>query len=129
MNGLKAEAQTGACACGAVIFRAKVLKRYGVCHCRTCRRWVGGPWMAVNAGTAPIIAGQVKVWDSSEHAERGSCKKCGAAVFFHRKATGVFFLALGLFDDQEGWERASEIFVDEQPDCYALVDGEKQAAA
>ncbi len=125
---MNAAPHTGACACGAVTFRASVEKRYGVCHCRTCRRWVGGPWMAANAGAAPEIAGPVKRWRSSEDAERGSCATCGGALFFHRFSTERYYLALGLFDDQDGWTRASEIFEEERPTAYAFLPSEGAAA-
>lgn len=126
---MTAAALSGACACGAVTLRATVEKRYGVCHCRTCRRWVGGPWMAVNAGAAPEIAGEIRRWRSSADAERGVCAACGGALFFHRFSTATMYLALGLFDDQSGWTRASEIFEDERPTSYALAPVAPGAAA
>ncbi len=108
--------RTGRCACGAVTFTAQAPCNYGACHCQMCRRWNGGPGLAVNCGTAVEIEGDVRIWNSSEWAERGFCAACGSALFYRLKGTGEHFMMLGAFDDQTGWEMTEQIFHDLKPD-------------
>ena len=113
---------TGRCACGAVTVRAKVPKTFGVCHCRTCRRWAGGVWMGVRTMAPPQIDGPIKIWDSSAFADRAFCEKCGTCIWHRPKMTNAPTLGLGLFDDQSGWTMNRQIFVEEQPEHYAFGD-------
>ncbi len=115
--------RSGRCACGDVRVVAEVTKTYGVCHCRTCRRWAGGVWMGVLAGKTAEIEGPVAVWKSSAWADRAHCKTCGTAIWHRLRATGDTTLGQGLFDDQEGWEMKREIFCNEKPDHYAFGSG------
>ncbi|HET7410304.1 MAG TPA: GFA family protein [Paracoccaceae bacterium] len=112
----------GGCACGAVRFTAEAPREYGVCHCETCRRWTGGPNLAVDCGSGVEIEGPVSVWNSSDWAERGSCARCGSPLFYRLKATGAHYLAVGAFDDQEGWEMTEQIFIDAKPAHFAFAN-------
>ena len=39
---------SGHCLCGAVkISASQASKSIGACHCGMCRRWTGGPWLAL----------------------------------------------------------------------------------
>ena len=40
----------GHCLCGCVRFTAPDIREIGVCHCGFCRRWGGGPLLAVHCG-------------------------------------------------------------------------------
>lgn len=113
---------TGGCACGAARFTADAPRGYGVCHCETCRRWTGGPMMAVDCGTAVTIDGPVTLWESSDWAERGHCSRCGSALFFRLKATGAHYMTVGAFDDQEGWRMAEQIWIDARPAHFAFAN-------
>ena len=112
--------RTGRCACGAVTIRARTPKTFGVCHCRTCRRWVGGVWMGVRCDGQPEVKGPVKVWTSSGIADRASCAECGSAIWHRARMSKATTLGLGLFDDQEGWTMVRQIFVEEQPEHYGF---------
>jgi len=114
------DTQTGRCACGAVTFSVKAPKTYGACHCEMCRRWTGGVWMGVVALAEPVVTGEVTRWTSSKIAERGFCARCGSSVWHRPKIGSMPTLGQGLFDDQTGWTRTREIFVDDQPDHYAF---------
>lgn len=116
---------SGHCACGAVTVDAQVAKTYGVCHCKTCRRWSGGVWMGVRAGTDAKIEGPVTIWKSSAWADRAHCQKCGTAVWHRFRPTGDTTLGQGLFDDQTGWTRGYEIFYDDKPDHYGFGEDAK----
>ena len=68
----------GNCLCGKVRISAKHVSTHaGACHCGMCRKWSGGPLMAVNCGTEISFEGteNISIYDSSEWAERGFCKK------------------------------------------------------
>jgi len=78
----------GSCLCGEVSFTAKnAIQSVGACHCGMCRKWGGGPLMAVDCGTDVTFEGEkyISVYDSSEWAERGFCKKCGSHLFYRLK--------------------------------------------
>ncbi|NIT13149.1 MAG: GFA family protein, partial [Candidatus Dadabacteria bacterium] len=49
-----------------------------------CRKWCGGPLMAVNCGTDVTFEGEdnITVYDSSSWAERGFCSGCGSHLFY-----------------------------------------------
>lgn len=106
---------TGACACGAVRFAAEAPTEYAVCHCEICRRWTSGAFFSVDCGGSVRVEGPVKVWDSSDRAERGSCERCASPLFFRVKETGEHSISLGAFDNQEGWTMTEQVFIDRKP--------------
>lgn len=110
---------TGRCACGAVTFCAKSTKSFGVCHCRMCRRWVGGVWMGVRVKDLHID-GSIKIWKSSKIADRANCEQCGSAIWHRARATKATTIGLGLFDDQSDWKMKRQIFIEEQPEHYCF---------
>lgn len=78
----------GGCLCGGVtvsIERAR--DDVGVCHCRMCRQWTSGPWMALQAPDARIEGETLCVYAATAFAERGFCSVCGAHIF-HRPKDG-----------------------------------------
>lgn len=113
----------GHCLCGAVQIGALVTKTFGACHCRMCRQWSGGLWMGVKTVGKPDITGPVSVHKSSIYADRGFCSKCGSAIWHRERVSGkkAITLALGLFEDQDGWTMTREIYADARPDHYALA--------
>ena len=113
---------TGACACGAVRFAVEAPTEYGVCHCTMCRRWTGGAFLAVDCGESVRMEGPVRVWNSSERAERGNCERCGSPLFFRVKETGAHFMAVGAFDDQEGWTMVDQIYIDRKPGHFEFAN-------
>jgi hypothetical protein len=114
----------GRCLCGAVTFNG--LGESGgayCCHCRDCARWNGGLAMAVDFSEGFRIEGPVRWYASSEHAERGSCAKCGSALFWRTRDGSMITAAVGAFDDQTlftGLER--HIFIDRKPAYYDFAD-------
>ncbi|WP_442512508.1 GFA family protein, partial [Novilysobacter longmucuonensis] len=38
----------GSCLCNSIIVSAPAEAEVGVCHCSMCRRWGGGPMLAVH---------------------------------------------------------------------------------
>jgi len=119
---------SGSCLCGATRFTAKsVSKKVGACHCSMCRKWGGGPLMAVNCGTDISFEGKenISTFGSSPWAERGFCKKCGSNLFYRLKDSGQYILSAGLFDDQGEFVFDEQIFIDEKPSYYAFANETK----
>lgn len=56
---------------------------------------------------------------SSEWAERGFCPTCGTHLFYHLLPTDEYIVPAGLFQN-ESFQLASQIFIDEKPDFYEL---------
>lgn len=116
---------SGSCLCGATRFTAKsTSKSVGVCHCTMCRKWGGGPLMAVDCGTDVSFEGEenISVFGSSEWAERGFCKKCGSNLFYRLKGSGQYIMSAGLFDDDKAFVFESQVFIDEKPSYYDFAN-------
>ena len=117
MNG------SGQCLCGAVTFEAKnVESQVHACHCTMCRRWNGGPALAVAVGSV-TFAGEANIerYRSSEWAERGFCKICGSNLFYLLMPTR-YIIEVGLFNEQN-FELESEIFCAVKPTWYEFAGG------
>jgi hypothetical protein len=80
--------------------------------------------MAVDCGTEVEIEGEehVKVFDSSEWAERGFCSKCGTNLFYRLKQNQAFYMAAGIFTDHSGLIFDHQVFIDEKPDYYEFAN-------
>lgn len=110
----------GTCLCGAVrITSPSVSHSVGACHCGTCRKWGGGPMMAVECGDLHIEGEEnVSVFDSSSWADRGFCCKCGSHLFYRLKKEDRYIVPVGLFSDDIPFEFKHQVFVDERPGYY-----------
>ena len=84
----------GHCLCGAVTLRAAINhSQVGACHCATCRRWGGGPLLAIESDQPVAFDGaqQISVYASSDWAERGFCKECGTHLFYRLLEKNIKF--------------------------------------
>lgn len=118
----------GRCLCGAVSFSVRTENRnVGACHCSMCRRWGGGPLLAVECGNDVRFDGidSISIFNSSDWAERGFCSKCGTHLFYRLKREGRYAFPVGLFDGREEWIFAEQIFMDEKPPFYAFANKTK----
>ena len=82
----------GHCLCGSVKVNVKNLNQQtGACHCDMCRRWGGGPLMAVDCGSEVTFEGddQISVFDSSDWAERGFLPTVRNAFVLSAQREGV----------------------------------------
>lgn len=110
----------GHCLCGGIEVSAGDHQEVGLCHCSTCRRWSGGPLFSVHCGKEVHFSGLTPVaYRSSEWAERGFCPTCGTHLFYHLLPTDEYIVPAGLFQN-ESFQLASQIFIDEKPDFYEL---------
>lgn len=122
----------GSCLCGAVRAAVKMSSNsVSACHCTTCRKWGGGPALAIECGDDVRFEGadNISVFDSSEWAERGFCATCGTHLFYRLKKGGFYSLPVGLLDDTEQWVFDNQIFVDEKPSFYAFANETKKMTA
>ncbi len=120
--------RNGNCLCGAVKFKAKhTQKNVGACHCSMCRKWGGGPLLAVDCGTDVVFEGKdhISVFDSSKWAERGFCKKCGSHLFYRLKESRQVSMSAGLFDDDVVFDFDHQVFIDEKPPYYSFAEKTK----
>ncbi len=114
---------TGTCLCKAVSMSVENMEpKVGACHCNTCRKWCGGPNLAIDCGTEVVFEGEefISVYASSEWAERGFCKQCGTHLFYRLKQNQKYIIEAGVFDHSEGFVFDHQIFVDQRPDYYAF---------
>lgn len=115
----------GSCLCGAVQIETKAMDlQVGTCHCGMCRKWGGGPLMAVDCGTEVSFVGEsnVTIYDSSEWAERGFCSRCGTHLFYRLKASMKHFMPVGLFAEEERFSFDHQIFIDRKPAFYSFAN-------
>ena len=112
--------RTGACLCGAVRFEAGTGGTFGICHCEQCRRWTGGPLIAITvAEDAMAVSGAEAVVSrrTSDWASRSHCGGCGSPLWYRwdkgTDGTGAYEVPLGLFDDTSGLTLDREIFADQ----------------
>lgn len=114
---------SGSCLCGAVRITAKPAGNdIGACHCGMCFKWNGGPQFAVRCGDVEVDGmDAVTVYASSEWAERGFCRRCGTHLFYRLKHGG-YMVPVGMFDDPNEWNFASQIFIDRKPAFYSFAE-------
>lgn len=115
----------GKCLCGAVEVEAPSAETsVGACHCNTCRRWGGGPLLAVNCGTDVSFTneGEITRFQSSEWAERGFCRNCGTHLFYHLKGKDQYIMPAGLFENASGLNFDHQIFIDQKPPFYDFAN-------
>ena len=121
----KANEMTGKCLCGAIsVTAANVDNRLGACHCGTCRKWGGGPYLSVDCGTVVSIDGDenLGIFESSDWAQRGFCKSCGTHLFYKLKESGQYFMAGVLFGAELKLEFDHQVFIDEKPSYYSFAN-------
>ena len=120
---MKVIERSGSCLCGSVKFTVKNLaENVEACHCGMCRKWGGGPLMAVNCGQNISFDGKenIAVYDSSQWAERGFCKNCGSHLFYRLKENSEHQIPVGLFENQEGFKLNLQVYIDKKPSFYCF---------
>lgn len=117
----------GSCLCGAVAFEVdKIPESYRACHCTACRKSGGHYWSAFSVANEDFRFTEdrgLKWYRSSDWAERGFCKECGASLFFKPLGKGIIEVAPGSIDGPTGTMLAGHIFVGSKGDYYELADG------
>ncbi|MEX2962866.1 GFA family protein [Microbulbifer sp. TYP-18] len=121
----RAEAK-GACLCGEVKIEALSMcpENVGACHCNMCRKWGGGPLLAVDCNMEVNFAGEHNIftYSSSEWAERGFCSLCGTHLFYKLKKNDQYIVPVGLFDEVQKLNFDHQIFIEEKPKYYTFAN-------
>lgn len=115
---------SGGCLCGSVTLHVPALdNEVGICHCGTCRKWVGGPFFTIECGADVRIEGEehLQAYASSDWAERVFCKRCGTALFYRLKEDGAMAVSAGLFEPQ-ALHLTKQIFIEEKPGYYEFAN-------
>lgn len=115
----------GRCLCGAVSLTANNAgSDVGACHCQSCRRWGGGPFMEVDCGSDVEWNGteHIGIYNSSDWAERGFCRECGTHLFYRLKESQQHMVPVGLLDDDASRSFKTQVFVEEKPGYYAFAN-------
>lgn len=127
------EVVTGACLCGAVLFEARnVERKAGICHCPMCRKWTGSALIGAAIKTEDIAwtgRDYIRERQTSPWAKRAWCDACGTGLYFEmtleNEWSGKQEIPLGLFDDPNDFEVASEIYIDHKPDGYSFAASDR----
>jgi hypothetical protein len=114
----------GKCLCGSITIRTPDKTSIDACHCGMCRRWGGSPALGVSCGSDVHIDGfeKLKVYKSSEWAERAFCGECGTHMFYKLSATNEYFVPAGLFQNDIEFELKEQIFIDMKPSYYEFAN-------
>lgn len=115
----------GSCLCQKVSFETQLKNdHFHACHCNICRKWGGGPLLAVDASDGLSFTGEdhIGIYNSSEWAERGFCKNCGSHLFYRLKEGQFYNIPLGLFDNSQDLKFDLQIYVDNQPTNYSFAN-------
>ena len=123
--------RTGRCLCGKVSFTFQPAEpEVHACHCTMCRRWSGGPRLAIKApGPAEVVGEEfLTTYKSSEWGVRQFCSHCGTHLFFSAPAegSGYYGVSAGALDDLDGFALTTEIFIDRKPALYAFANQTQQ---
>lgn len=113
----------GKCLCGAVELVVEIANtEIAACHCSMCRKWSGGPMLAIDSAEIKTISGESHIsrFDSSEWAQRGFCSQCGTHLFYFLKPANHYHFPIGLFDTQADFNMTHQIFIDEKPGYYSF---------
>jgi hypothetical protein len=116
---------SGRCLCGTIRVSAEISTReIGACHCSMCRKWSGGPLLAIHCDGEVSFTGKehIATYGSSDWAERGFCNRCGTHLFYRLKLEGEYALPAGLLDEYPEWILAEQIFIDEKPAYYDFAN-------
>lgn len=113
----------GRCLCGAVTVSArKAGDTLRACHCGMCRAWTSSLFMSVPTEPGSVIVkGPVKVFRSSDWAQRAFCDVCGSALWYETVHDNHRNLAAGLFENAAGTTLAMEFYDDLRPSGYAMA--------
>ena len=78
----------------------------------------------IACGSAVQIDGvdRLKMYKSSEWAERAFCGECGTHIFYKLLPSNEYFLPAGLFQDGIEFAFKEQIFIDKKPSYYEFAN-------
>lgn len=122
----------GGCLCGAVRYAVRGPMRPVVyCHCSQCRK-TSGHFVAASACSAAdleLLADDGLRWyDSSPHAQRGFCERCGGNLFWRPVNGDRVSIMAGTLDVPTQLRAVAHIHTDSASDYHDIADGLPQYA-
>ena len=122
----------GGCNCGRVriVVRGEPL-RAGLCHCLTCRKETGAPFMAfaVWDTSRMSVTGETRSWTATTD-HRHFCPACGSALFGTNDKDGEVEILMGIFDEApSGLVPDYELWTLRREHWLQLIAGAVQHAA
>lgn len=120
----------GGCLCGAVRFKAVgEPERVGLCHCATCRKNTGGPYLAfaVFEVGRVTIEGALKA-HRAPTIDRRFCPQCGTLICLAEEGVDEIDLMLGTFDEPPPFTPQYELWVSHRQDWLSAVPAARQYA-
>ena len=117
----------GRCLCNGVRFEISGLVRnLCYCHCESCRRAVGAPfvaWGTVDADVFKVVAGHLSIVNSSKNVTRGFCEKCGSSLTYQEAMrSGEIDFTLVSLDDPSRCPPEMHIWVKDKLSWVQLDD-------
>jgi hypothetical protein len=117
----------GGCLCGAVRYRVSG-QAYGIthCHCRTCRRASGAPfvtWAGFDIDKFAFTKGKPASYRSSRKVVRNFCGRCGTALTYRRADLPESIdVTVASVDDPEALRPADHTWTESRLSWIALGD-------
>lgn len=113
----------GGCHCGAVRFEARApFRDVLACHCTQCRKWSGHYWSATSVplDRFRLTDDHGLAWyRSSDIAERGFCRHCGASLFWKPDGEWRISFSPAALDGPSGLRTTHHWHRDDAGDYYA----------
>lgn len=123
---MQTDVHTGACACGAVKYRASgKLRGVIFCHCSQCRRQTGHFLASTAAQDCDLVvegSENISWYQSSDEAKRGFCRICGSGLFWKNSTKSYTSILAGSFDEPSGLKAEKHIFVADKGSYYEISD-------
>jgi len=119
---------TGGCSCGLVRFAVEDnLSSRCFCHCQSCRRASGAPfvaWGTAKRADFAITQGELSVYASSPTVQRGYCSHCGTSLTYANDAgPQTLDIALATLDNPEQITPEFHIWLDDKLSWVVINDG------
>lgn len=115
----------GSCLCGAVRYEVDALISIKFCHCRTCQRAQGAPYVAaggVKREHFHWLAGEELVtrYESSPHKHRAFCSCCGTPLFSDKASLPHIALRVTTLHEDPKLRPSEHIWMED--DCPWTLD-------
>lgn len=120
----------GQCICGKIQVEVNNLKNTVIaCHCSMCRKQAAGPIFYSDTVKATDYSfsknSELTIYDSSDWAERGTCRECGTFLFTRYTENTNTHFNIELFNEMKK-KFALEIHVADKADYYEFSNTTRQ---
>ena len=118
---------TGACRCGAARYQVQGEVEAFFCHCESCRRSSGAPYVAwgrVHSHVFRLTQGKLTEFHSAPKVIRGFCGVCGTGITYRNSETvSILEFQLATLDSPAEVKPAYHVWVSEQLPWVQISDG------